>query len=264
MSKLQGLLFGLATVVLVVLATYFFVARTWILPLNSDRVGIDVALGWSLLVTGIVFIGTNLLLAYFTWRYQDAPGAKAAYWHDNPKLELSWTLITALILIVFLVNALNLWASITGPAPKDAVDIEVTAQQFKWNVRYPGKDKVFGRTDPHLVDAPNYIGLDRTDANAKDDIVGPQNILVLPEGKPVRILLRSLDVIHSFFLPSFRVKQDAMPGMTVETWFVPQKAGNFEIACAQHCGLGHYTMRGEVRVVPAAQFEAEVQKLAEE
>src|SRR5260221_13444905 len=137
MSKLQGLLFGLATVVLVVLATYFFVARTWILPLNSDRVGIDVALGWSLLVTGIVFIGTNLLLAYFAWRYQDAPGAKAAYWHDNPKLELSWTLITAAILCGFLVNVLNLWPTINGPPPSDAVAIEISAQLFKWHVGYP-------------------------------------------------------------------------------------------------------------------------------
>jgi len=271
MSKLQGLMFGLATVVLVVIGSYLFVSHApdgqdWILPLNSNRVGIDVAIGWSLLVTGLVFIVTNLLLAYFVWRYQDAPGAVAAYWHDNPKLEATWTLVTAGILIVFLVNALSLWGNITSAAPADATVIEVTGQQFAWNVRYPGKDGVFGRTNPKLVSSEtlNFIDRDLEDPAGKDDVVGPQNVLVLPEGKPVRILIRSMDVVHSFFLPSFRVKQDAMPGMTVETWFIPQRSGKYEIACAQHCGLGHYRMRGEVRVVPAAEYEAAVQKLAQE
>src|SRR5262245_9620041 len=101
MSKLQGLLFGLATVVLVVWSSYLFIFRDWLVPMHSNRVGIDTAIGWSLLVTGVVFILTNLLLAYFSWRYQDAPGATAAYWHDNPKLELTWTLVTAGILLVF-------------------------------------------------------------------------------------------------------------------------------------------------------------------
>jgi cytochrome c oxidase subunit 2 len=255
MSKLQGLLFGLATVVLVVVATYLFIARDWMPPLVSDRGAIDVAIWWSLLVTGIVFILTNLLLAYFTWRYQDEPGARAAYWHDNVKLETTWTLVTAGILLVFLFNALKLWGSVISPAPADATVVEVTGQQFAWNFRYPGTDGTFGRTEPKLVDTDmgNYIGRDKTDPTAADDVVG-QNKLILPEGKAVRMLIKSTDVIHSFFLPNFRVKQDAMPGMTVETWFVPQKAGTYEIACAEHCGLGHFKMQGKVYVVSAAQY----------
>jgi len=268
MSKLQGLLFALATVVLVVVASYFFMVRDWLPPLHSNRGGIDTAIWWSLLVTGIVFIATNLLLAYFTWRYQDRPGAKAAYWHDNPTLEISWTVVTALILLVFLVNALSLWGNIIsadGRTP-DTVTIEITGQQFAWNVRYPGKDGVFGRTDPKLVDSDtgNFIGRDKSDPAAGDDIVGPQNVLLLPEGRGVLLRIKSLDVIHSFFLPNFRVKQDAMPGMTVESWFIPTQAGKYEIACAEHCGLGHYRMRGEVRVVPAAEYDAALLKLAEE
>jgi cytochrome c oxidase subunit 2 len=267
MSKLQGLLFGVATVILVAVSTYYFMVKSWLPPLHSDRGAIDTAIFWSLLVTGIVFIVTNLLLAYFTWRYQDTPGATAAYWHDNPKLEISWTAATALILIVFLVNALTLWKNITAAEalPADAVTIEVTGQQFAWNVRYPGKDGVFGRTNAKFVDIEtlNFIGKDPSDAAGADDIIGPQNTLVLPEGRTVRVLIRSLDVIHSFYLPYFRVKQDAMPGMTVETRFVPTQTGESEIACAEHCGLGHYRMRGMVRVVPAAAFDAEVQKLAE-
>ncbi len=116
-----------------------------------------------------------------------------------------------------------------------------------------------------LVDssALNFIGLDKSDPNAADDLT-TQNQLVLPEGRPVRVLLRSMDVIHSFFLPNFRVKQDAMPGMTSETWFIPQKAGDYEIACAEHCGLGHYRMRGQVHVVAPAELESRIKETAGE
>jgi cytochrome c oxidase subunit 2 len=265
MSKLQGLLFGLATLVLVGVATFLFATRDWLPPLVSNRGGIDTAVAWTLLATGIVFILTNVLLGWFAFRYQDAEGAKAAYWHENTKLEWTWTLVTAAIMSVFLFNALALWAQVTSPAPADAFVVEVTGQQFAWNVRYPGPDGIFGRTDAKLVDpaALNFIGLDRTDPNATDDLVVPQNQLYLPAGRPVRVRIRSLDVIHSFFLPNFRVKQDAMPGMTVETWFIPEKTGDFEIACAEHCGLGHYRMRGQLHVVPAADVDAEIKKAAE-
>jgi cytochrome c oxidase subunit 2 len=256
MGKLQGLLFGLATTVLVVVSTYLFATRDWLPTLVSDRGAIDRSMWWSLLVTGIVFIVTNLLLAWFAYRYQAREGQPAAYWHDNPRLEWTWTLVTAAIMLVFTVNALSLWAQVTGPAPDGAMVVEVTGQQFAWNVRYPGPDGIFGRTNVKKVDtaAFNFIGLDRDDPNAADDIM-LQNQLFLPEGRPIRVRLRSLDVIHSFFLPQFRVKQDAMPGITSETWFVPQKSGTWEIACAEHCGLGHYRMRGMVTVVPGADLE---------
>jgi cytochrome c oxidase subunit II len=248
--------------VLVVVATYYFTTQSWLPPLNSDRGAIDKAIAMSLLVTGLVFIVTNLLLAYFGWRFQDAPGARAAYWHDSHKLEITWTLATAVILLVFLFSALGLWGQVTSAAPPDAMTVEVTAQQFAWNVRYAGPDGVFGRTEAKRVDSEtlNFIGIDKSDPASADDIIMPQNRMVLPAGQPVRVLIKSLDVIHSFFLPHFRVKQDAMPGMTSETWFVPEKAGLYELACAEHCGLGHYRMRGQVTVVPAAEL---TQKLKE-
>jgi len=256
MSKLQGLMFGLATVALVALATFFF-TRPWLPPLKSDRVAIDHAIFGTLLVTGAVFIATNLTLAWFAWRYQDQPGAQASYWHDDPRLEWTWTLVTAGIMFVFLFNALRLWAQIQAPAPADAYVVEVTGQQFRWVVRYSGKDGVFGRTDVKLVNVEqeNYIGLDRNDPAAADDRMAV-NEMYLPGDRPVRVLIRSTDVIHSFFLPNFRVKQDAVPGMTVETWFVPRATGDFEIACAEHCGLGHYRMRGQLHVVPADKLDA--------
>ena len=261
MAKLQGLLFGLATLVLVVVATFYF-TKTWLPPLKSDRIAIDHALAITLVVTGLVFIVTNLLLAWFGYAYQDGPGAKAAYWHDSPRLEMTWTLVTAGILAIFLFNALSLWAKVTAPPPADAVLIEVTGQQFAWNVRYPGKDGVLGKTDHLQASQDNPIGLVKDDPAAKDDLL-LLNQMYLPKDRPVRVQVRSMDVIHSFFLPNFRVKQDAMPGMTIDIWFTPTELGDFEIACAEHCGLGHYRMRGAVHVVPAADLDKTVAEAAQ-
>jgi cytochrome c oxidase subunit 2 len=261
MAKLQGLLFGLATLVLVVVATFYF-TKTWLPPLKSDRIAIDHALAITLVVTGLVFIVTNLMLAWFGYAYQDGPGAKAAYWHDSPRLEMTWTLVTAGILAIFLFNALSLWAKVTAPPPADAVLIEVTGQQFAWNVRYPGKDGVLGKTDHLQASQDNPIGLVKDDPAAKDDLL-LLNQIYLPKDRPVRVQVRSMDVIHSFFLPNFRVKQDAMPGMTIDIWFTPTELGDFEIACAEHCGLGHYRMRGAVHVVPAADLDKTVAEAAQ-
>ncbi|HYU42666.1 MAG TPA: cytochrome c oxidase subunit II [Vicinamibacteria bacterium] len=261
MAKLQGLLFGLATLVLVVVATFLF-TKDWLPPLKSDRIAIDHALAITLVVTGLVFIVTNLLLAWFGYRYQDGPGARAAYWHDSPRLEMTWTLVTAAILAIFLFNALNLWAKVNSRPPADAVLIEVTGQQFAWNVRYPGKDGVLGKTDHLQASQDNPIGLVKDDPAAKDDLL-LLNQLYLPKDRPVRVQVRSMDVIHSFFLPNFRVKQDAMPGMTIDIWFTPKETGDFEIACAEHCGLGHYRMRGQVHVVPAADLDKAVAEAAQ-
>ena len=261
MAKLQGLLFGLATLALVVVATFLF-TKDWLPPLKSDRIAIDHALAITLVVTGLVFIVTNLLLAWFGYRYQDGPGARAAYWHDSPRLEMTWTLVTAAILAVFLFNALNLWAKVNSRPPADAVLIEVTGQQFAWNVRYPGKDGVLGKTDHLQASQDNPIGLVKEDPAAKDDLL-LLNQLYLPKDRPVRVQVRSMDVIHSFFLPNFRVKQDAMPGMTIDIWFTPTETGDFEIACAEHCGLGHYRMRGQVHVVAAADLDKAVTEAAQ-
>ena len=262
MSKLQGLMFGLATVVLVVLATVFF-AREWLPPLTSNRGAIDSAMRSTLLVTGLVFIATNLLLAFVAWRYRDREGARAAYWHDNTRLEVAWTGVTAVIMFVFLFNALRLWAEMTSNAPADAVVVEATGQQFRWVFRYPGRDGAFGRTDFRKVDVntENYIGLDLDDPAAKDDIMSVNDLFV-PVGRPVAVRIRSTDVIHSLFLPNFRVKQDAMPGMTTRTWFVPKQEGDYEIACAEHCGLGHYKMQGKIHVLSPPGFETKLLELA--
>lgn len=261
MAKLQGLLFAVATLILVGAATYYF-TQDWMPPLKSDRGAIDHALWITLVVTGLVFIATNLLLAWFGYRYQDHEGAKAAYWHDNPRLEWTWTLVTAAILAVFLFNALSLWGSINSPAPADAMLVEVTGQQFAWNVRYPGPDGVLGKTDYSKASQENPIGLVKEDPAAQDDVLLLNN-LYLAVDRPVRVQIRALDVIHSFFLPNFRVKQDAIPGMSTEVWFTPKEAGRWEIACAEHCGLGHYRMRGQVHVVAPSGFDQALKDAAQ-
>ena len=180
--------------------------------------------------------------------------------------EVAVAVVEAVLLVGF---AIPMWAARVGsmPSASEALVVQVTGEQFAWNVHYPGPDGKFGRTDVKLLDAQaNPLGLDRNDPAAKDDVT-TLNQLYLPVNKPVIIRLKSKDVIHSFGVPEFRVKQDAIPGLTIPIWFVPTvttaemrtRKGNpefqYEIACAQLCGLGHYRMRGFVTVQTAEEFQ---------
>ena len=140
------------------------------------------------------------------------------------------------------------------PSEREAVVVRVVGEQFAWNVQYPGPDGRFGKTDLKLVTADNPLGLDRRDPDAKDDIT-TINQLNLPIDRPVLVHLSSKDVIHSFGLIEMRVKQDAIPGMTMPVWFIPNRLGEYEIACSQLCGLGHFRMRGFITVQSAADFQ---------
>ncbi len=180
-------------------------------------------------------------------------------------------LVGAVILgdvVILVTMALPAWAERNEPpfdsAPGKPVtarplEVRVTAEQFAWNIHYPGPDAVFGRTGRALISASNPIGIDREDPAAKDDI-GLLNILTLPVDRTVIIQLTSRDVIHGFTLNEMRVKQDANPGMTARVWFTPTRTGNWEIACSQLCGLGHYRMRGEYRIVTPDAFAAWLQE----
>jgi cytochrome c oxidase subunit 2 len=147
-------------------------------------------------------------------------------------------------------SALPAWFSRSAPPPAmpEPIEVRVSAEQFAWNIQYPGPDRTFGRTSPALISASNPLGIDRTDPAAADD-VGLINSLMLPVGHPVIVHLTARDVIHSFTLNEMRVKQDAVPGLVVRTWFTPTVTGKWEIACSQLCGLGHYRMRGDYAVM---------------
>jgi cytochrome c oxidase subunit II len=243
---LSGVVLAALILVLIVASLYFFIAQPyWFPTLASEHGGrIDSLFMAVLVVTGIAFVLVQGALGFFIARYGENGSERASYWHDNPKAEAFLLITTAVILTVLVFMGQRVWASIYfSNEPADATIIEITGEQFSWNLHYPGPDGQFGRTDTKLITNTNTIGLDRNDPPAKDDIVS-QNIMHAPLGKPVRVRLRSKDVIHSFFLPNFRIKQDAVPGMGIEVWFTPTRAGQYEIACAELCGLGHYRMRG--------------------
>lgn len=199
----------------------------------------------------IIFTGWLLLFLMAIVKFrrganpEPSPRGAAGKW-----AAIAIGLVIAGDVFILVAQALPAWAERNEPPPAGAepIEIRVTAEQFAWNIHYPGPDRVFGRTRQDLISASNPLGIDRDDAAARDDI-GLLNVLMLPVHRTAVIQLTSRDVIHSFTLNEMRVKQDAAPGMTARVWFTPITTGDWEIACSQLCGLGHYRMRGEYHVV---------------
>src|SRR5262249_47367628 len=190
--------------VLIVASLYLFIARPfWFPALASEHGGrIDSLFMAVLVVTGIAFVLVQGALGFFCARYGTNGGERAAYWHDNPRAEAFLLILTAVILTVLVFWGQRVWASIYfADEPTNATIVQVTGEQFSWTFHYAGADGQFGRTDTKLITNTNTIGLDRDDPSAKDDIAS-QNVMHAPIGKPVRVRLRSKDVIHSFFLPN--------------------------------------------------------------
>jgi cytochrome c oxidase subunit 2 len=231
---------------------------------------IDSLIGWIHIFMLVLFIGWASFFTIALIRFRKSRNPVADYTgvksHRSTYMEIGVAVVEAVLLFGF---AIPIWAARvdTVPPPNEALMVQVTGEQFAWNVHYAGPDGVFGRTDIKLLDLQsNPLGLDREDPAAKDDVT-TVNQLYLPVNKPVVVRLRSKDVIHSFGVPEFRVKQDAIPGLTIPIWFVPNvttaemraKKGNpefqYEIACAQLCGLGHARMRGFVTVQTADEFQ---------
>ena len=240
-------------------------------PLATTHGGqIDGLIGWMHIFMLILFVGWGAFFVYVLFRFRQSrnpvanyPGVKS---HASSYLEGGVLVIEMVFLFAF---SIPLWAARVDhrPAESEALVVHLTGEQFAWNVRYAGPDGRFGKTDIKLLDLQsNPLGLDRTDPAAKDDVT-TLNQLYLPANKPIIVKLRSKDVIHSFNVPEFRVKQDAIPGLTIPIWFIPnvttaemrRRSGNpefqYEIACAQLCGLGHYRMRGFVTVLSPEEFQ---------
>jgi cytochrome c oxidase subunit 2 len=255
MALLLALFFWLMSIVTVAI----FLGRVWWLPeLISTHGGtIDRQLTLTLTIAGIVFFLAQIGLGYFIWRYRARDGERALYWHENSKLEITWTALTAILFVGLGIEGNRIWANyVIEGAPAGAMTIEVTAQQFAWNIRYAGADGRFGRTDPTLVNDSlgNFLGADEKDPAGKDDIV-TQNIIAVPVNRPVSVILRSKDVTHSFFVPQLRVKQDAVPGMAIRVHFTANKSGEYEVACAELCGMQHYKMKARLLVMDDAGYE---------
>ena len=245
---------------LAIVTAVIFVARIWWTPELASVHGqaVDDQLVLTLIVAGAIFVAAHFMLGYFIWRYRARGTARARYWNDHPKLEAAWTISTTILFIGLGIQGNGVWAGyLRESLPPDAIDIEVTAQQFAWNFRYPGPDGRFGRTDPKRIDDSlgNFVGIDPTDSAGNDDIV-TQNIAAVPVNRAVRVILRAKDVTHSFFVPRFRVKQDAVPGLTIPVHFTATLAGEYEIACAELCGMQHHKMRGRLQVMSDGEFQS--------
>jgi cytochrome c oxidase subunit II len=191
-----------------------------------------------LVVTGVAFILTEFLLFLFAFIYRKREGVRATYTHGNSRLEVVWTVVPAVMLVFLALASRTAWVKIKGSIPKTDEEVVITASQFNWEIRYRGADGQF--------DTP-------------DDVI-TSNDMHLPVGEPIRIHLRSKDVIHSFFLPQFRLKQDAVPGVTIDVWLQATRTGTFEIACAELCGFGHATMRGQLTVHEPGEYRAWLQE----
>lgn len=241
-----------------------------LLPMTSaSKEGeyIDKMLWISFAITGVVFLITQILLFYFAWKYQERKGRKAYFLKHNNLLELIWTAVPAVFLLVLVVFGLKYWFLITGEAPKDAIQIEITGKQFNWIYRYPGKDGRFGKTYYKNIDETksNPLGQLWDDKDNQDDIVTTSEMHI-PVNHPVKLIIHSRDVVHDVGLSWFRMKMDAVPGIPTTLWFTPQfttaemrqKTGNpdfvYEISCDQMCGPGHYTMRGIIVVDDWADY----------
>jgi cytochrome c oxidase subunit 2 len=238
-----SVLFGVAAVLSVAACVYAPFAPDWWMPLaGSPQPHVISTFGREidnlfiviLFITGIVFIGTQIVFVWSSYRFADKrdstgrPVRPAQYFHGSQRLEVIWTIIPAAILVFIALFQMGIWANIKfkSSAPKVPPLAEITARQFQWVIRYPGPD---GKL------------------NTADDLF-TENDLHFVKGRDVLINLKSADVLHSFYLPHVRIKQDAVPGLTIPVWFDSDTAGEFELVCAELCGWGHYKMRGRVTI----------------
>ncbi|HKZ80085.1 MAG TPA: cytochrome c oxidase subunit II [Pyrinomonadaceae bacterium] len=234
-----------------------FTTRKWWFPtaISEHAAALDRQFLITIIVVGIAFTAAQIGLGYTLWRYRDdASRPRATYTHGSSRLEVIWTIITAVVFIGLAVMGQSVWASLHfNQAPAGAYQVEAVAQQFQWNFHYAGKDGVFGRTDPKLIDDStlNFVGLDEADPNARDDAV--TTALAIPAGRPVEMILRSKDVIHNFWVPQLRFKQDLVPGMAIRVHFTANTPGKYELACAELCGQLHFKMRSYMLVLPEAE-----------
>jgi cytochrome c oxidase subunit 2 len=241
MSRLKGMFWAILFLAVPVLGVATFAVapsiNVW-LPKDVSEHGheIDSLFYFILVLTGVVFIATEVVLFWFLWKYDAAARGeeKATYIHGSHTLEVVWTIIPAVTLLFLAIYQMNAWANVKMRRPDMPPTVEVVARQFEWRLRYPGRDGMLGTPDDiHVV-----------------------NDLVLPVDENILVQLKSMDVLHSFFLPNLRIKQDAVPGMKIPVWFKSKETGSTDIVCAELCGWGHYKMKGRVTFVTRPEFDA--------
>jgi len=245
--------------ILTILSVALFLSKKWWFPeaISAHAPALDRQFMITIIIVGIAFTAAQLGLGWMIWKYRETgDGSRAVYTEGSNKLEVLWTVVTAIIFIGLAVMGQSVWASLRlHDAPAGSYQVEVVAQQFSWNFHYPGKDNLLGHCDPTLIEEPgNFIGLDPEDPNSKDDSV--VSALAIPVNRPVELILRSKDVIHSFWVPPLRFKQDLVPGMSIKVHFTATKVGKYELACAELCGQLHFKMKSYMLVLPDDELKA--------
>lgn len=256
-NKINAVLMPIFFIVGIISAWWSYLdAKKYFLPEAASEHGIktDSMFAISMLLCLVAFFLTNAFLFYFAWKYQYKPGRKATFYPVNHRLEYIWTAAPAVMMAIMVFFGWKLWTDITKEAPENSYVVEIMGKQFGWQVRYPGiDDNKLGRYNYKLIDEYNEFGVDVADENSFDDITGTE--MHVPKGKPVLLKIRARDVLHSVFIPHMRVKMDAVPGMPTKFWFIPTKTTeemryelgnpdfNYEIACTEICGQGHFGMK---------------------
>lgn len=236
MGKFWSLLFLLVPVLGVGAFLWAAAGAMW-LPRDISEHGHQIDHLWNfiLILTGLVFVATELVLFWFLWRYDGASNKQPVkFTHGSHNLEVIWTILPAATLLFIAIYQMNAWADVKMRRPNIPVTVEVTARQFEWRLRYPGADKKLG---------------------TEDDVFAV-NDLHVPLDEDVLVELKTMDVLHDFFLPHLRIKQDAVPGMKIPVWFRAKESGTYDLVCAELCGWGHYKMKGRLTVEPREKFEA--------
>jgi cytochrome c oxidase subunit II len=233
---------------------FHFLSPWWWTPIASNWGYIDATLVVTFWITGVVFAAVILFMAYCVWKFRHRPGHRAEFDPENRRLEVWLTVVTGLGVAAMLAPGLIVWKDFVT-VPDDATDVEVFAQQWSWSFRLPGEDGRLGTSDARLVGPDNPLGVNPHDQAGQDDVIVEFADLHLPIGKPVKMVLRSIDVLHDFYVPEFRAKMDMVPGMVTYFWFTPTRTGEFEILCAELCGVGHAYMRGYVQIVEEPDYQ---------
>lgn len=209
----------------------------------------------TLVITGIAFLLSHLILGYFLFKYKDN-NQSVKYSQGNNRLEIAYLLGVGIVFISLAVMSQRIWSKIYFSPSKDALEIQATAEQFRWIFHYSGLDNKFGEIDLALINKENNpLGLNSKDPTSSDDRVKLSE-LVIPVNKPIRLTLRSHDVMHSFFLPNLRLKQDVIPGMAMKIEFQASEIGEYEVACAELCGKDHYRMKAKLKVLSKEDFDS--------
>ncbi|MEL6588566.1 MAG: cytochrome c oxidase subunit II [Bacteroidota bacterium] len=265
------LLFWIAFLVLGFGSSIYYGDRMMFMQEAASQHGRDIdSMMWNTtIISVLVVVVTGTLLFFFAWRYRHREGTKALYYPHNNKLEVIWTLVPAVVMAILVIQGYFVWdETMMAETPADAIEIEMQGEQFRWVARYPGADLEFGEAHVSYIEGLNQYGMNMRDRDGHDDLVvdGTVGPLYLPVGVPVKVWIKSKDVLHSMTMAHFRVKMDAVPGMRTSFTFTPmvttedwrKKTGNeefeFEMSCQQICGGSHWNMRRVVRIVELEEY----------